>query len=264
MNTPFSIREAILFGWVTTRAHSAIVFQVVLTLLALQVADAIVQKTLVHSLLGGLASTVLTILTVFVSVGAMIITLKLARGEEVQYREIMPDWRFAIKFTVAGMITAIVSLFPLIVSGLVCALFIVATGGHITSAAFYQLFTPMYEYQTVGQVTSASVHQLLVSMHVYQIVIATFIMLVGLGATLYLFVRLSMVRFAIIDGSKVVQSLRDSRTMTQGVFLKLLVFLGIVILLNIFGTLLFLVGVLVTLPVSLIAYAYVYDKLKSR
>ncbi len=241
MQTPISIRESLRFGWDTTRAHSAIVFQVVLTLLALQIGGAIVQKVLEHTLLGGLGSVVLTILNIFASVGATVITLKLARGEEVVYREILPDWRLTARFMAAGIIAAVIAFAPLVLAGLIGAIFLTATLGHISAA------TPQ---------------QLIALMHFYQFWIAACVVLAGLGTTLYLAVRLSMVRFAVIDTLGVLQSLQVSRQMTLDHFWKLLGFLFIVVLLNIVGFAVLFVGILLTLPVSLIAYAHIYEKLK--
>ena len=240
MKSSFSIRESLRFGWDTTRANSAIVFQVVLTLLALQIAGSIIQKVLAHTLLGGLGSAVIFILNIFVSVGATVISLKLARGEEVAYREIIPDWRLTLRFMVAGIIAAIVVFAPLVLAGLVSIILLAATFGHIAGTA----------------------QEFVVHMHSIQFWVAACLVLVGLAATLYLAVRLSMVRFVILDSPAILQSMRVSRRMTQGIFWKLLGFLFIVAILNIIGFAALFVGVLLTLPVSLIAYAHIYDKLK--
>jgi len=81
---------------------------------------------------------------------------------------------------------------------------------------------------------------------------------------IYFMLRFSMVRFAVIDGAGVMESLRTSSALTDGIKWKLLGFILALIGLNILGALALLVGLLVTVPISAIAYAHVYDKLKHK
>jgi uncharacterized membrane protein len=201
MEHHFSISEALYFGWHKTKAHSRLVFQVLLTLFAVQVGSAIITRVLGHTLLGVAAILVLDIITIFLAVGMTVILLKLARGEYASYGEIIPRgelvWRFFVAELLAG-IFIIVGLVLLIVPGL------------------------------------------------------------------YLMLRYSMVRFAVIDGASITESLRKSSELTRGVKWRLLVFMLVIILVNIVGALLLLVGLLVTIPVTMLAYAHVYQKLLGR
>jgi uncharacterized membrane protein len=81
---------------------------------------------------------------------------------------------------------------------------------------------------------------------------------------IYLMLRYSMVRFAVIDGASVTDSLRKSAELSQGVKWHLLWFILAVIAINIVGAILLLVPLLVTVPVTMIAYAHVYQKLLGR
>src|SRR6185369_698710 len=90
MEHTFSIQEAVRFGWHKTRAHSGLVFQVVLTLLALQVANAVVGQVLKNTPLGFMASIVLGVAMFVLGLGATRIALLLARGEHAHYRDLMP------------------------------------------------------------------------------------------------------------------------------------------------------------------------------
>jgi uncharacterized membrane protein len=85
-----------------------------------------------------------------------------------------------------------------------------------------------------------------------------------LVAIAYLSLRYSMARFAVVDGEGITDSLRKSAQETKGVKWHLLGFFLALIGLNILGAVALLVGLLVTLPVSAIAYAHVYLKLKNR
>ena len=195
----FSIQEAIRFGWHKTREHSALVFQVVLTIFGLQVLQAVVAKTIESSALGLMASVVLVVLEFFVGIGATVIALKLARNYHAAYADIMPPARMAWRYLLASLLVALFVL-----------------GG--------------------------------------------LILLIVPG--IYFMLRFSLVRFAIVDGAEVRESLRISAAATRGVKWKLLGFFVVLLLLNILGMLLFLVGLLITLPVSLIATAHVYLTLK--
>src|SRR3989338_315036 len=88
----FSIVESLQFGWHTMRAHSALVFQVVLTLLALEVARAIVQKVLAGTALG---------------IGATRIALRLAQGHSAHYADIVPPMRLLWPYIAASLLAGL-------------------------------------------------------------------------------------------------------------------------------------------------------------
>src|SRR3989344_5400904 len=196
---PFLIGESLRFGWYTMRAHSALVFQVVLTLLALEVAHAIVQKVLEGTALGLLASLVLVAATAVLGIGATRITLRLAQGHAAQYADPLPPMRL---------------LWPYIAASLLAGLAVV--GGLIL------------------------------------------LILPGIWVA----VRLSMVRFEVIDGAGIRESLNKSWALTEGHFWRLFLFMLALILLNILGAALLMVGLLISIPVTMLAYAHVYQKLK--
>lgn len=199
MTHSFSIEEALRFGWHKTREHSSLVFQVVLTILALQVATSVVQNTIGQTPLGILAIIVLSVLGVFLGAGAMHIALKLAHGTHAHYRDIMPPFTLVWPYFLSGLLAGLATL-------------------------------------------------------------AGLILLVIPG--IYLALRFSMARFAVLEGARPVESLRKSTHITRGHRWHLLGFFLVLALLNIVGAILLLVGLLITLPVSAFAYAHVYLKLK--
>ncbi len=81
---------------------------------------------------------------------------------------------------------------------------------------------------------------------------------------IYLALRFSMTRFAVLEGGGILGSLRASTTLTQGIKWHLLKFFVVFLAINVLGMALFFVGLLVTLPVTMIAYAHVYQKLQQR
>jgi uncharacterized membrane protein len=201
MTHHFSIGESLRFGWAKTKAHSKLLFQAMLTLFAVQVANVIVQRVLAHTLLGISAQIVLAIISIYLGVGLTVIVLKLARGEHASYSDIMPDTALVWRFFLAGLLTALL---------VVCGLILLIIPG------------------------------------------------------IYLALRYGMVRFAIIDGAGVTDSLRKSAELTQGIKWHLFLFILAIIVINIVGAILLLVPLLVTVPVTMIAYAHVYQKLQGR
>lgn len=82
-------------------------------------------------------------------------------------------------------------------------------------------------------------------------------------ALIYAAVRLQFFRYFIIEDENLgpINALKKSMAITHGRFWKLFGFLCLIALLNLVGLILILVGLLVTIPVSLIAYTHLYKKL---
>jgi len=244
MTHSFSIQEAIRFGWYTVKNHSAIVFQVVLTLLGLQVVGAIVDRVLRDTALGDLTSFVLAVVGVFIGAGATVIALKLARGEHTAYNQIWPDWRLVWRYFASGILAALAIFVPILIGGLIALLTGFATLGNLISFSEGQKLE-------FGAMSAAG------------IVAIVIVALVALVVAIYIALRYSMSRFEVLDGAGILESLRKSATITRGVKWKLVGF-GIVLgLLNILGAILLLIGLLVTIPISMIAMAHVYTKLRT-
>ena len=197
----FSICEALEFGWTKTKAHSGLLFRVMLTLFALDVASAIVHKVLNDTLLGVGAGVAFIVVGVIVGAGFTRILLRIAQGHAAHYQDLVPParlvWYFFCASVVAGVITA-VGLVALIIPGI------------------------------------------------------------------YLALRFSMVRFAVLDGAGITESLRQSGKETRGHKWHLLGLFLVLAGVNLVGLLLLYVGLLITVPVSGLAWAHVYLKLKTR
>lgn len=197
----FTVREALEFGWRTTRAHSGLLFQIMLALFALQVAQAIVDRTLANTLMGALASLALAVVSVVMSAGFTVVALKLAEGHAAHFSGLFPwnmmVWRFFLSSLLAGLAMA-GGLLLLVVPGLI------------------------------------------------------------------LTVRLSMARYAVVEGARPIDSLKKSWRTTRGHGWHLFGFLLVLLGINIVGAALLLVGLLVTVPVSALAWAHVYLKLKHK
>ncbi len=201
MHPVFSIEESLRFGWQKTKAHSKLLFQVLLALFALQVVSAIVQKTLEHTFIGGIASLVLGVVGIIVGTGFTLITLKIAKGEVAVFKDIVPPMRLVWYVFLASVLVGI-----------------------LTVAGLILLIIP----------------------------------------GIYFAVRFSMVRFAVLDGAGVMESFSKSTALTNGVKWQLLGFLAVVVLLNILGAIALMVGLLITIPVTMIAFSRVYLELAKR
>ena len=78
-------------------------------------------------------------------------------------------------------------------------------------------------------------------------------------------IALGMFGYFIVDKKMgPIESLKASRVLTKGVRWQLFWFGGLLVLLNIGGLLCLVVGLLFTIPISLIASTYVYDKLRQQ
>ena len=201
MEHHFSIDEALRFGWHKTRQHSSLVFKIVLTLLAVQVAIALVQKVLAGTAIGLLAYLVLLALSILLGIGSTRVALLLAQGSPARYQDLMPPLRLIWPYIAASILTALC-----VVGGLIL------------------------------------------------LVIPGF----------WIALRLSMARFEIIDGAGIGESLRKSWQLTRGHIWHLLALVFVLVLINIIGAILLMVGLLITIPVSLFSYAHVYLKLKNK
>jgi uncharacterized membrane protein len=201
MHQVFSIEESLKFGWQKTKTHSTILFQVLLTIFALNVVFQIVDKVLQDTAMGFLASVILSVASVVINIGFMIIALKIARGEEAVYKDIIPPAQLVWSVFIASFLVGI-----LVLVGLV---FLIVPG-------------------------------------------------------VYFALRFSMASYAVIDGARVLESFKKSTELTEGYKWQLLGLFLVFLLINIIGAIPFGLGLLVTIPVTMIASAHVYQSLKNR
>ena len=235
----FSIKEAIVFGWKTLRKHSGLMLGVVLTLFALQVMTDIVERTLQGTATGFAASIMLGIVGVVLGCGATLISLKLAKGEAAQYRDIVPDIKTVWRYFCSSFLSGLIAALPLMAGGFVAFIILAATGSISFSEGPWQ-----------GSPAAVAV--------------AVVIMAVALAATIYLALRYSMARMAVLEEGEIIGSIRRSTTLTRDRIGHLFLFVLALIGINILGLLVLVVGLLVSVPVSMLAFAHVYLKLKAR
>ncbi|MBP7770804.1 MAG: DUF975 family protein [Candidatus Pacebacteria bacterium] len=240
MTHTFSIKEAIVFGWHKVKAHSQLVFAVVLTMFALQVASSLVEKGLQGTAIGAAASIVLAVLGIILGAGMTLIFLKLAKGEHTQYREIIPNLSLVWKYFLTSLLTGLITLLPLMAGALASLALLVPTG-----AVNFSERAPVVEGNE------------------WAFAFSMIIMAVALGFAVYFGIRYSMARLAVLEGADVLESLPKSTKLTHNIKWRLVLFALAIAGLNLLGLLALVVGLLVTIPVSVLAFAHVYLKLKS-
>lgn len=77
------------------------------------------------------------------------------------------------------------------------------------------------------------------------------------------FTMLSLAPFILLDrGTSAIESLKESRRITKGHRMNIFLFVLMLALLNIAGALVFFVGLLVTVPISLLAFVYAYRQVE--
>jgi len=82
---------------------------------------------------------------------------------------------------------------------------------------------------------------------------------------IWILIRLQFYKYIVLEheGIKARESLAQSFEMTKGHFWQLFLFLIVIVLFNFIGILCLFVGLLITLPVTGIAYTHLYMKLKA-
>lgn len=250
MNETFSIRQSLKRGWDLTEKNSGLIFKVLLTIAALQVAGALANTFPI----GMFARAVVIAAGIVVGTGFTMIGLQLAGGKNAVYADIVPPLRLIVRFFFAGLLAGAAMLLPLIAAFAFTMWQVASAMGH---AEFYAAISIVRaQPHAAGDV----VHLLVT--HVSGISIA--VGLIAIALSLYMVLRYMMARFAAVDGFGIMDSLHESARMTRGIQWHLLLFVITLVFLNLLGALVFLVGLLVTVPISLIAFADVYLALKAR
>jgi hypothetical protein len=225
MEHHFSIEESVRFGWAKMRTHSTLVFKSLLTIFAIQIAQDIVVRVLAGTLEGAVAGAALVVLSVVLGIGFTRMTFKIVKGEHTEFADLIPPMNIWMAYLAASILAALVSVVPLLVAFVICL-------------AGYAYLPGMAA-----------------------IILCVVVAVMGFIVAAYLALRYSFVRFAILEHTNIIESLRVSARVTSGKKWWLLGFFIVIGLLNILGAVLFLVGLLVTVPVTMFAYAHVYQKL---
>jgi uncharacterized membrane protein len=121
---------------------------------------------------------------------------------------------------------------------------------------FSDLLSSFKSYETTW-------HYILASLLFILAIVLGLILLILPG--LYLAVRLGFYKFIVVEHPTMsaTDALKESMRVTKGHFWKIIGFILAAIILNILGAMVFLVGLVITIPVTVIANAYLYKKLQT-
>lgn len=117
---------------------------------------------------------------------------------------------------------------------------------------FKDLFTPLTWQLFINYILGTFLYGLIVA--------AGFLLLVVPG--IIWAIKFQFVGYLIVDkGMKAMEALRKSAQMTQGVKWDLFFFGLLLFLINLAGTLVFMIGLFATIPTTMVATAFIYRKL---
>jgi hypothetical protein len=228
-----------------------------LTIFAIQVGYNIVEKTLEGTVMGALTLFAITVLGVFVGAGITLISLEIARGRHATYADVLPDWHLVLKFFIAVTIAGILISLPIVIAGAIALAKLISVYG------LDGLRTVALSIADLSQRHETEQASILMSRVLSQLGgLECAVLALGTVTSIYLAVRYAFVRFAVLDGESITGSLKRSMMLTKGHVGRLLGLLVVLIAINILGAIVFVVGLLVSVPISIVAYAHVYLKLK--
>ncbi len=161
----------------------------------------------------------------------------------------------AIIMGVAQKLFLVTPLIDLFVGIAIVAISLVIASGK--KPTFEDLFESFKTYKI-------TFHYFVASLLVLLSVILGTILLILPG--IYLAVRLQFYKFLIVENETMspTHALKESMRITKGKFWKLFGFVILIILLNLLGLLCLGIGLLITIPVSILAHAFLYKKLTSK
>ena len=231
MAPAFTIRGLFRFGWEKTRQNSGLVFKAILIFVGVSIAQGIARAAIHNPLAMGLVVLAADLAEIAVSAGLIAISLKLSRGEPSSLRDLVPPFRTVLRYLLA-----------LLAAGLIVVLSMLLPLG-IGIGIFIAFPSPRLGLATLAVICIAA----------------------GVLIGIYLGVRYSLVRVAAIDRKDSISGiLRTSMRLTRGFVWKIVLFSIVAALLNTLGAILFLVGLILTMPITIFAFTRLYLILEER
>lgn len=239
MNKTFSIREALSFGWNTFKREWKLLVPLFVLLGIFQIVTSYLGDTVKGPLgpSGGFVSLFAAIMGMFFGAGMLHISLKLYKGEKAHIQEIVSSGKDAWRYFLGSLLFALM--------GLIAFLPAVFAVGSIIFAG-------------VMRMGSSSILPTLGILSIIGLLLS-FVLIFWLSAALGFW------GLALFDHDlKVVESFKHSRKITKGSRLKLIGFFIVAALINILGFLTLGFGLLITIPLTMLAQVWVYKQLDSK
>ncbi len=230
MTETFSFTATIQSSWDLVKKHlKFLLLSTIASAVILIVLQELQNLTEGHGILSVLAMIFSTIVGIAVSLGWTQVVLKLIRHEKATWVDFQTDTKIWVHYFIARIIYGIGSLIAIIMAAV---------------PVFMLIFLSM---NNVGF-----------------LIIGTIAFLFGLTVFAWLLTRYIFISFVAIDHQNLNgwKLLKESAKITKGNMWRLFGFLLLITLVNIIGLLFFIIGLVITVPVTMIATAYVYDHLK--
>lgn len=232
MTETFSFTSSIASSWKVFKTHFKFIVPAIIASAAIMMLFQVLQNNTEHRpILSFIVVVVSTVVSIAVSLGWSHVILKLIRYGSAAWTDFQTNTRTWLHYFVARVLYGF------------CVLF-----------GFVMIVVPLF------MIVILSIHV------VWFIIVGSIISLAGLILVSWLMTRYMFISLIAIDhpGMNGWKILKESAKMTKGSILKLFGFLLLVLLINIVGILVAFVGLLVTIPVTMIASGYVYEYLKKK
>ena len=241
----FSMREAVRFGWVTTKDHFLFFVGILLAAFLIVIVPEGIGKALsgladeqapglglAFKGIGLLFSLLSSVLYLILQMGFIRISLNFHDGSPSGFADLFSSWRLFFKYLLGAILYGLRCFWPVFLLGIVAAILI-----------------PGLKTQAPSTTLIAAIA-------------LGVLFLVLLPLTVVWAIKYQFFGYLIVDrGLGPVEAIRESARVTDGAKVDLFLFGLLIIGINFLGMLALMIGLFVTVPLSLIAYAHVYRRL---
>lgn len=251
----FSIKESIVFAWQKLKIN----WKLLLGVLLFVVVISFIMETIMSNLLesgyffaSNIVGLVYFVFNVILGIGIINISLMLVDGQEANFRDLFSKIKLFWKYVLSNLLLLVVFfVLNLVLYGPLLYFFINNFDLSALNTAFSSQNIDLV-WNTVLEGLSRS----------KTLIALAFLFVLP---NIYLFTRTQFYRYSVVDKELGAYSaIRHSWDITAGSFWKIFVFSIVLVLMNIVGVMLFVVGLVLTVPLSVLAYAYVYRKLSDQ
>jgi|GEM_PF-3218372 len=240
MNT-FSIREAVRFALSAVKRNVG--FYILLSVLIFVVAfgaEMINEYRSVNEsdVLSLVAHILLLVLNLILSIWAIRVGLDAAEAKKPSFSNFLPSWEVVWKFILSNALVALIVVVPAI------------------------LFVGAIALLTFGSVVGLAALPTLGSLSPILVGLVGVLVLLLIFALIYLGTRFMFSTYYVVDQKLgPIESVRASWHSTHSFVWKLIGLMFVLSLINFVGMLAFFIGLLVTIPITLVATAYAYRQI---
>ncbi|MDP1709618.1 MAG: hypothetical protein Q8L21_01900 [Candidatus Komeilibacteria bacterium] len=240
----FSSREAITFGWKKMKKHFWLYAQVMILMLLISLLPKLLSIFLYkyYFWLFVLFVIEIWILALLIKIGLIRLNLKIVRGEEAEFKEVFLSANRLVKYFLGKVLYLLVIL-----------------AGLIPLIIFAVVWPPVYN-GIVSFLTNIGLPGIFIGI-IYSLV-AVSGGLLAVMPIIYWGLKYYFIEFYIADkGLEPVAAFRQSARATENVKWQLLLFTILMQLINLAGFIALGVGLFFTVPATMLAMAFVYQKL---